>query len=106
MLEIEKLCNKIGKDLAVVQKSGAIDSQWPFIISELEPSIDKEFIYCLKDSTLSNKLDDQYPSALSQYILLIHSAKYLDLEDRKAIVNKIIELQKQKRKDYLCIDNN
>lgn len=106
MLEIEKLCNKIGKDLALVQKSGGIDSQWPFIISELEPSIDKEFICCLKDSTLSNKLDDQYPSALSQYILLIHSAKYLDLEDRKSIVNKIIELQKQKRKDYLCIDNN
>lgn len=106
MLEIEKLCKKIGKDLAVVQKSGGIDSQWPFIISELEPYIDKEFIYSLKDSINSNSLNDQYPSSLSQYILLIHSARHLDLEDRKTIVNKIIELQKQKRKDYLCIDNN
>ncbi len=106
MLEIEKLCKKIGKDLAVVQKSGGIDSQWPFIISELEPYIDKEFIYYLKDSIASNNLNDQYPSSLSQYILLIHSARHLDLEDRKTIVNKIIELQKQKRKDYLCIDNN
>lgn len=106
MLEIEKLCKKIGKDLAVVQKSGGIDSQWPFIISELESYIGEEFICCLKDSLTLDYLSKQYPSALSQYILLIHSAKYLDLEDRKTIVNKIIELQKQKRKDYLCIDNN
>jgi hypothetical protein len=106
MLEIEKLCKKIGKDLAVVQKYGGIDSQWPFIISELELSIDKEFICCLKDSAASNNLTNQYPSSLSQYLLLIHSARHLDLEGRKTIVNKIIALQKQKRKDYLCIDNN
>ncbi|HRS42871.1 MAG TPA: hypothetical protein P5530_03295 [Candidatus Diapherotrites archaeon] len=106
MLEIEKLCKKIGKDLAVVQKSGRIASQWPFIISELEPFFAEEFSCCLKDSLALGYLSNHYPSALSQYITLIHTVKHLDLEDRKTIVNKIIELQKLKRKDHLCVNNN
>jgi hypothetical protein len=33
--EIEKLCKKIGKDLAVVQKNGGIDTQWPLLLMRL-----------------------------------------------------------------------
>lgn len=104
--EIEKLCKKIGKDLAVVQKNGGIDTQWPFIVNEIESYIDQEFIINLKKSIDSNYLDSKYPSAISQYALLLHSVKHLDLDKRIEITNKIIDIQKNLRKDYLCYENN
>lgn len=104
--EIEKLCKKIGKDLSIVQKNGGIDTQWPFIVNEIESYIDQEFIINLKKSIDSNDLDSRYPSAISQYVLLLHSVKHLDLNERIEITNKIIDIQKNLRKDYLCYENN
>lgn len=110
--DIQQLCEKIGKDLAVVQKNGGIETQWPFLIPEVEHFIGEEFINCLYDLldkiTLEN-LNQQklnYPSILSQYVVLIHCVKSLPLEKRIQIIQKIIEIQKHLRKDYLCKENN
>lgn len=110
--EIEQLCKKIGKDLATVQKNGGVETQWPFLIPEVEEFIKDEFIEKLRDILDKidvNNLKQQkinYPSILSQYVVLIHSAKILPLEKRIKIIQKIIEIQKYLRKDYLCEKNN
>lgn len=102
---------KIGKDLCRIQKGGGIDTQWPFILPDFETSFGKDIIEhlnlvlteFLKTHTITDAANlFVYPSKVSQYILLIHSAEHLDKADKEKLLFTLISILKILRKDYLC----
>lgn len=35
LMKIDVLCRKIGLDISIIQKGGAIETQWPFLTPEI-----------------------------------------------------------------------
>jgi hypothetical protein len=111
-MKIKTLCEKIGNDLSIVQKRGGIESQWPFLLPELEKYIGADIILLLNksinDDLSYNKSIEQiskkfkYPSKIAQYILFTHSFNVLDSESRIKLIDNLIKLLEYLREDYLC----
>ncbi len=102
---------KIGKDLSRIQKGGGIDTQWPFVLPDFEISFGEDIInhlnFVLCKFLNTHTIDDaanllKCPSKVSQYILLIHSAKHLNKKDRKKLILTLTSILKKLRKNYLC----
>ncbi len=110
--KILKLCEALGRDLAVLYKGDTFSALWPFTTNEAEFYIGEFFIQELfrtisklkKRGIKKQEIAKMFerPSKIAQYFTFFHSARILKKNERLALANDLIDFIAYYRKDPFC----